>query len=670
MPPVLRHANNATPSWILPGICVFLAAATWFVFGPTLRHDFVNYDDATYVYANPAVSHGLTFHGLAWAFTHAHARNWHPLTTISHMVDCQLFGLNAGGHHFTNVFLHTIAVLLLFLLLRDMTGQLWRSAFVAALFAIHPLRVESVAWIAERKDVLSGVFFMLTLWAFVRYARQPSLGRYISMSILFALGLMSKPMLVTLPFVLLLIDYWPAKRMANRRAIWMVIVEKAPLLVLSVASCFATIVAQSGPIGSMEQLPLASRLSNAVVSYVTYIWQMFWPFDLAVFYPHPGDHLEMWEVSCAAVVLIGITVLAFIWLKTRPYFFVGWFWYIGMLVPVIGIFQIGLQGHADRYTYLPQIGLYLLVAWSVAEIPVWIVRREILFGLSAVALAALGWRAWDQTASWKNSETLWKHALAVTSDNDMAHYHLGLFFRDHDQLDAALAQYQAALRIQTNEREAHYNLSTALTYNNIGGILTAQGRLAEAVLYFKKAIELRPDFADAHDNLGAILFRQGRLDDAIAQLQTALSIQPEDGEAHRDLARLLLQKGSLPESLAEYEKAVKATNPSIFAANDLAWIFATYPDDPVRSGPKAMALARGAVAFTHGTVPLFLRTLAAAFAETGHFDDAIKVAQKALELARSQNDSDLTGQIEKDVDLYRANKPKRDSNLINADSNH
>ncbi len=670
MPYVLRRTNNATPLWIGAGICIFLTAATWLVFGQTLRHDFVNYDDATYVYDNPIVSHGLTFHGLQWAFTHAHARNWHPLTTISHMADCQFFGANASGHHFTNVFLHTIAVLLLFLLLRDMTGALWRSAFVAALFAIHPLRVESVAWIAERKDVLSGVFFMLTLWAFARYARQPSLRRYIFMSILFALGLMSKPMLVTLPFVLLLLDYWPARRMVDRRAMFMVIVEKIPLLALSAASCIATIVAQSGPTGSLEQLPLAWRINNALVSYVTYIWQMLWPSDLAVFYPHAGNHLEIWEVSCAAAGLIAITVMAFIWRKTRPYFFVGWFWYVGMLVPVIGIFQIGLQGHADRYTYLPQIGLYLLIAWSVAEMSILRDRRDILFALSTIALAALGWRAWDQTASWKNSETLWKHALESTSNNDVAHYHLGLFFREHDQLDAAIAQYQAALRIESREREPHYNLSTALTYNNIANILTAKGRLAEAVLHYEKAIELRPDYADAHYNLGSIFFRQGRLDDAIAQLQTTLSIQPDDGETHRSLGRALLQKGSLSEAIAEYEKAVKATNPSILAANDLAWILSTYPDAPVRNGAKALALARGAVAFTRGTVPRFLRTLAAAYAETGHFDDAVKAAQQAVELARSRNDPDLASQIEKDVDLYRANHPVRDSNLINADPNH
>ncbi|MEY2481409.1 MAG: protein O-mannosyl-transferase [Verrucomicrobiota bacterium] len=666
---LLRRANDTNPQWIVAGVCIFLTALTWLVFGRTLAHDFVNYDDPTYVYENPIVSQGLTFHGVGWAFTHAHARNWHPLTTISHMVDCQFFGLNAAGHHFTNVFLHTIAVLVLFLLLRDMTGALWRSAFVAELFAIHPLRVESVAWIAERKDVLSGVFFMLTLWAYARYARQPSLRRYIIMSILFALGLMAKPMLVTLPFVLLLLDYWPARRIADRRSLFLVITEKIPLFVLSAASCFATIIAQSGPLGAVEQLPFAWRTANALVSYVTYIWQMLWPADLAAFYPHPGNHLETWEISCAAAIVLAITFMAIIWRKTQPHLFVGWFWYIGMLIPVIGIFQIGLQGHADRYTYLPQVGLYLLIAWSVSEMSILRGRREVLFALSAIAIVPLAWRAWDHTATWKNSETLWKHALAVTSDNDVAHYHLGLFFRQHDQMDAALAQYQAALRIQLAEREPHYNLSTALTYNNIANILMAKGRFAEAVLHFEKALALRPDFADARYNLGGVFFRQGRVDDAIAQLQSALSLQPEDGEAHRSLGRAFLQKGSVSDAIAEYEKAVKAANPSIVAANDLAWILSTYPDDSVRNGTKALALARGAVAFTHGAVPLFLRTLAAAEAETGHFDDALKAAQHGLELARSQNNSELADRIEKDVDLYRAKNPVRDSSLINAEPN-
>ena len=346
-------------------ICLFLAAITWAVFGQTLGHDFVNFDDRTYVYGNPVVTRGVTLSGVVWAFTHSHALNWHPLTTISHMVDCQLFGLKPGGHHFTNVLLHTTAVLLLFVLLREMTGKLWRSAFVAAVFAIHPLRVESVAWIAERKDVLSAVFFMLTLGAYVRYTRKRTLGRYVATSTLFAFGLMSKGMLVTVPFVLLLLDYWPLGRLKDQGSKfsdqWSVvrglILEKVPLFALSAASCAMTVAAHRGATGASDPFPLTWRINNAALSYVIYIRQMIWPSKLAVLYP--TNSFPLWEVILAIAFLLAATALAIALRKTRPYIFVGWFWYLGMLIPVIGLFQIGWQSHADRYTYLPQIGIYL-----------------------------------------------------------------------------------------------------------------------------------------------------------------------------------------------------------------------------------------------------------------------------------------------------------------------
>ena len=341
-------------------ICIFLAAMTWSVFGQTLWHDFVDYDDDSYVYTNPVVASGVTPGGVIWAFTHVHAGNWHPITTISHMLDCQLFGLKAGGHHFTNVLLHTAAVILLFLVLYRVTAALWRSAFVAAVFAIHPLRVESVAWIAERKDVLSGVFFMLTLAAYLRYVHKQTSGRYAILAIVFACGLMTKPMLVTVPFVLVLLDYWPLRRMVDLQTLRKLALEKVPLLMLSAISSIATILAQRGPIAEMEPFPLTWRLANTIVSYQTYIWQMFWPTHLAAFYPHPENHLLVSNVILATLILVAITGVALALRCTRPYFIVGWFWYLGMLVPVIGLLQTGMQGHADRYTYLPQIGLYLI----------------------------------------------------------------------------------------------------------------------------------------------------------------------------------------------------------------------------------------------------------------------------------------------------------------------
>ena len=364
------HRRNLP--WVTACICACLFVLTWVVFGQTLRYDFVNYDDPRYVYQNTRITSGINVANVAWAFSHIHSENWHPLTTITHMLDCQLHGLNASWHHFTNVLLHSFAVVLLFVALERMTGALWRSAFVSAVFAVHPLHVESVAWIAERKDVLSAFFFMLTLLAYLHYTRAPSIGRYLTVALVVALGLMSKPMLVTLPFVLLLLDYWPLERFETRRSnsgrrLSQLVLEKIPLIALSAASSIVTFLAQRGAIGWTEQLPVSARISNALVTYVIYIRQMFWPAGLAVFYPHPENRLPVLEISLAFIVLVGITSAAFVFRKKAPYFITGWLWYLVMLVPVIGLVQVGWQGHADRYTYLPQIGLYIAVTWAVTD---------------------------------------------------------------------------------------------------------------------------------------------------------------------------------------------------------------------------------------------------------------------------------------------------------------
>src|SRR6266571_5542154 len=401
------------------GVCVSLVVFTWIVFGQTLRHDFVNYDDPRYVYQNTRITSGLNISGIAWAFTHIHSENWHPLTTITHMLDCQLYGLKASGHHFTNVLLHTIAVLLLFVVLQQMTGAFWRSAFVAALFAIHPLHVESVAWVAERKDVLSGVFFMLTLLAYFHYTRAPSNLRYLIVAFVFALGLMSKPMLVTLPFVLLLLDYWPLERIKAQRPdigrqLLKLIAEKIPLIVLSAVSGVITFLAQRHAIGWTEQLPMLARINNAIVTYVIYVRQMFWPGNLAVFYPHPENRLPQWEIGLAVALLACITTTALVLRKVAPYLITGWFWYLGMLVPVIGLVQVGWQGHADRYTYLPQVGLYIAGTWAIADLTASFRRRILLGAAALLIIGALSWTAWIQTSYWRDSEMLFTHALAVT----------------------------------------------------------------------------------------------------------------------------------------------------------------------------------------------------------------------------------------------------------------
>ena len=363
----VRGSNDHRPRFLILYLCAGLALVTSVAFFPALRNNFVNFDDNTYVYENPKVVAGLTRSGITWAFTHFHSNNWHPLTWLSHMLDCQLYRLNAGGHHFTSVLLHAVVAILLFIVLQKMTGAVWRAAFVAAVFAIHPLRVESVAWISERKDILSGLFFMLTLAAYVNHARAPSVGRYLVVLLLYAFGLMCKPMLVSLPLVLLLIDYWPLRRFTDPSSARRLFIEKLPLIGLAALSCLVTLFAQRSTTASIAHIPLAWRVGNAAVACMIYIVQMIWPLHLAPFYPHPADEqlapgvtdqLPAWQIVLAIVVIIGVSIAAVLWRKQRPYVFTGWFWYLIMLGPVIGIVQVGLQAHADRYTYLPQIGLY------------------------------------------------------------------------------------------------------------------------------------------------------------------------------------------------------------------------------------------------------------------------------------------------------------------------
>jgi protein O-mannosyl-transferase len=633
---------QANSRWVISGICICLAAITWLVFAQTLWHDFVNYDDESYVYENARVSAGLSWAGIGWAFTHVHSENWHPLTTISHMLDCQLYGLKAGGHHFTNVVLHSVAVLLLFALLREMSGMLWRSAFVAALFAIHPLRVESVAWIAERKDVLSGVFFMLTLLAYLRYARAPSLGRYGMVSLLFALGLMCKPMLVTLPFVLLLLDYWPLKRFApvtparSKSSVapgWIrhsrsrqLFLEKIPLLALSAGSGIVTLLAQQRALGWIERLPLVWRLKNSAVTCIAYIWQMLWPVNLAVFYPHPENRLPGWEIILAVAVLVAVTLAGIALRKVRPYFITGWLWYLGMLLPVIGLIQVGWQSRADRYTYLPQIGLYILATWSIADLSArWRRQRELLSGGAAILLGILSWRAWVQTSYWRDSETLWTHALAVTSDNDVAQNNLGIVLLRRGQLDEAISRLATAVKLRPENAPAHDNLAKAFLQ---------KGEVAKAMEHYRRLLEIQPDNAEAHNILGTVLVQQGRIREALDQWQETLAIQPENGNAK----------------------------------SNLAWVFATCPEASIRNGPKAVQLAEQALRLSGGKIPVIFRTLAAAYAESGRFPDAIHAAQRGFELATSQHNSALADEFQRHIVLYESGTPLRDSSLTDGHS--
>jgi len=660
-----------------------LIAITWLVFGQTVGHDFVNLDDHVYVYENPRIIQGITLDNVIGVFAHLHARNWHPLTSISHMLDCQLFGLNAGGHHFTNVLLHTIAVLLLFLVFHQMTGAFWSSAFVASLFAIHPLHVESVAWISERKDVLSADFFMLTLWAYLHYARSPSVGRYAVVMLFLGLGLMSKPMLVTLPFVLLLLDYWPLKRTCDQNQVfrnsrsevdtrWRVtsgrmftlVLEKIPLLVLSAFSCAATLLAQSNSkaTNGLDQLPFTWRFNNAIITYVTYVWKMIWPTRLAVFYPHPNDQLPLWQVILAITFLAVCSLLAILLRKRLPYILTGWFWYTGMLVPVIGLVQVGEQARADRYTYLPQIGLYVMIAWAVADLARSYRNHRIVLAVAApAAIAALSACAFVQTSYWKNSETLWTHTLAVTSDNDVAHNNLGYLSLQRGELDDAISHLNTALNIRARNTASHYNLGRALIENNLANTLARKGLASEAIPHYEEAVRLRPDYADAYYNFGSVLFREGKIDNAITEWQKALAIQPYDAEAHTSLGTAFGRKGMLRKAITEYQQALQVAPQNRLAMNNLAWLLATSSDASNRDGTRAVALAREAIQLSSDVDPNFLRTLAAAYAEIGRFSEAVATAEQAMQIATAQGKYGLANILEKELILYRAHSPVRET---------
>jgi tetratricopeptide (TPR) repeat protein len=721
--------ENSDVSWrdsraAIAIVCVFLIAITWFVFGQTVRYDFVNYDDDTYVYANPLISSGLTVPGAIYAFSGKHSGNWHPLTTLSHMLDCQLWGSHAGGHHFTNIVLHTVAVVLLFLILRQMTGALWRSAFVAAVFAVHPLRVESVAWISERKDVLSAVFFMLTLGLYVRYVRYSSVGRYLAVVSSFALGLMCKPTLVTVPLVLLLLDYWPLRRFPGSevRGQWPVIrglvLEKIPLLALSAAVAGATLWAHEKSIIYIERLPFMWQVGNGLVACLIYIKQMVWPVRLAVFYPHPGVTLPVWEIVLAIVILLLTTAGAITLWRKRPYFYTGWLWYLLMLLPVIGLIQVGSQGHADRYTYLPQIGLYILLGWAITDTLASALQRRVLGVTASVAIIVLAWCARVQASCWRNGETLWSRAIAVTSGNFVAYAGLGQFQLDHGRLDEAINQLQSALNIdpkypiartnlgialtrkgrideaitnfQTvladypNDAKAHYNLGIALlkkgdsqsaiaafekalsiqssypsAHYSLGMVLDDSGRIDEAIAHYEEAVHADPHFGEAYYLLGNDLFRASRIDDAIAAYERALQSRPAYPEVENNIGVALLNEGRTGEAIAHWETAVANGSDFVPALNNLAWVLAAFPEASIRNGDKALRLADRANELSRSKDPGVLRTLAAAYAENGRFPEAIATAESGLQLANTQDNSALAKIFESDLVHYRANAPVR-----------
>ncbi|MGA2788618.1 MAG: tetratricopeptide repeat protein, partial [Verrucomicrobiota bacterium] len=593
-----KHPAGQNGKGPVIGVCVLLVVAVFVVFGETARYEFVDYDDGSYVYENTHVTKGLTLTGMVWAFTTSSFAYWHPVTWLSHMLDCQLWGLNAGGHHLTNVLIHAANAVLLFLVLRQMmrfraeassptVGVLWPCAFVAAVFAIHPLDVETVAWVAERKSVLSALFWLLTMGAYLRYVRQPGWARYMVVIVCYALGLMSKPMLVTLPFVLLLLDYWPLERVAGdgwRGArVRHLVVEKVPLLMLAGISSVVTYVGQEhlGAVTTLEYSPLLVRLAKVPINYATYLRDIFWPEGLAVPYPY-SSAVSMYLVVLCVLLLAGITVLVVWGMRSRPYLAVGWFWFLGTLVPVIGLIQVGSTPVADRFTYLSQIGIYLLVVWAIRDLSVsWRWRCQVLGAGASIVVVVLMLCAWRQTTYWRNDESLWGRALACTSGNHLAHDYLAYWLAAQGRPAEAIKHYQMALEINPDYSDANYNLGTVFlkqgrmdeamalfqktiqlkpdfadAHNNLANILAKKGQIAEAVAQYRKAIDLKPDYAEPHYNLGVIFGVQGQLDEAVEQYRSAIKIKPDYADAHGNLANVLAAQGKLAEAIKEYQRTL------------------------------------------------------------------------------------------------------------------
>jgi tetratricopeptide (TPR) repeat protein len=676
-----------TKNQIAALICLALAVVTTALYWPITHYGFINFDDDDYITNNSHVQAGLTRAGVIWAFQTGAAANWHPLTWLSHMLDCQLYGLYPGGHHSTNLIFHVVNTLLLFLWLRQMTGALWRSALVAALFAWHPLHVESVAWAAERKDVLSAFFWMLTLIAYTRYAQKRSRveGRgsradiavqaldsrlstldYFLALLFFACGLMSKPMVVTLPFVLLLLDFWPLERFSRftfhvsrsekplTESAVRLICEKLPFFALTLAASVVTYFVQTSgrALWSPVGLSFSSRLENALWAYERYISKTFWPVDLSIYYPHPYH----WPAGLAigAAFLLALWSGLFIWrARQNPYLPVGWFWFLGTLVPTIGLVQVGSQSMADRYMYIPSIGLFILVVWGLDDFLNWRPHwRRIMTLAGGVALAGCLVVTRIQLSYWQNSIRLFRHAIEATTDNFVAYTCLGETLRDLGMNKEALMLCTEAVRISPNSPVAQYNFGMALLQNQ---------RLGEAIEHLDAAARLAPCNSEIQYNLGLVFLLHNKPDEAARYFTAALVETPDFAEAHRRLAQALSQQFKSKEAIFHYRAALRLKPDFADALNELAWILATTPDSTLRSGAEAVQLAKRACEPTKNRQAAYLTTLSAAYAEAGQFPDAMAAAQRAGQLAQLTGQKEIAAQDGELLKLYQAGHPFREA---------
>ncbi len=677
-------------------ISIALAVVTIAAYLQVARCEFINLDDGRYIYENQMVREGLTAEGLVWAFTTVHEANWHPLTWLSHILDCSMFGLHPAGHHWVNVLLHTANTVLLFLVLSRMTGAVWRSALVAALFAVHPLHVESVAWVAERKDVLSTLFWILAMGMYARYVETGKLTAYVGVVLCMALGLLAKPMLVTLPFVLLLLDYWPLQRLMipsnqdkkealvtrvskprkgkdrtlAKNAIastpvgfWggppspvRLLVEKIPLFLLTVISCVVTFIAQGagGAMKDLEALRFETRLANALVAYVHYLWKMVWPVDLAIFYPHPRDALPLGQVLGAGAFLLLVTAIAIALARRYRYLPVGWFWYLGTLAPVIGLVQVGRQAMSDRYTYVPLIGIFLAGVWLASDLAERCRVPRLARALAAsLILAACFLGTWLQLAHWRDSFAVWHRALAVTGPNSQAHHSLGQAHEAAKQFEEAEHHYRLALELEPTRVDSLQSLSW---------MLLRQGRVEEAMSLFRRLFGgnelLAQVLARDYNSRAIVLVFEGKAESAVKIFRETAKVNPDAARYHFDLATGLTELGQSTQAQAEYQEGLRldASYPQRIAhakARELVHQSKLDRDDIA----LALFLSKQACEAAGNQDPEMLATLASAYGLAERWSKAEETAQKALARAKVLNRSDLVKLLEERLRLYQGKRP-------------
>ena len=664
VPPLFSMRRN----WV---VILWLVLATAGVYSRVATHDFVNYDDNDYVTDNARVKAGLTAEGVKWAFGNLHGEKtyYHPLTWLSHMLDCQLFGLNPAAHHLVSLAWHLVNVVLLFLVLKRLTGEHWASAVVAGVFALHPLSVDTVAWVTERKNLLSAFFWILAMGAYARYAEKPSLGRYVAVALCLAVGLLTKPTLVTLPAALLLLDFWPLRRWKGmtpravavdavaipQTGLWPLLREKIPLLGLAIVSAMLTLAAHAS-LGMAEErygLPFSLRVENAVVSYARYLGKIFWPSDLSVLYLHPGQWPAL-RVWASAALVIAITALALSRMRRAPWLLVGWLWFLGTLVPAIGLRQVGVQAMADRFVYLPILGVFVMVVWSAAELTrrwkmeTWALR------VAVILLVGLGLVSTLQLRHWRDSRTLWEQALAVDPNNYLAHGNLAVAWTGKGDLVKARRHAEEAIRIRPVLLEARLQLAL---------IASREKKFDEAQKLFAESLRLRPETPAMVYQVTDAIAALGRLDEAIDYFKAYAQVATNDAQAPLHLGLMLSADHRTAEAIEQYEQALRLNPESPQVMNNLAWIYATAPEEKFRYASEAVRLAELGCELTQWREPMFIGTLAAAYAESEDFPKAVRLAQQTIDMALAAGLDQVAAMNKKLIELYREGKPYRQESV-------